>query len=288
MDFGLELQPPDSQWFEYNLKNLDSLQKYFTTIWICDHFQFAKEMPWFEGWTSLSYLAAKFPQFKFGNLVLSASYRNPAMVAKMASTFQYLSGGRLILGIGAGWEKEEYEAYGFIFPDTYKERIERLAEACQIIKSMWNSSPASFKGKYYRIKDAYCEPRPVQKIPLLIGVGGNEHALRVVANYADMYNEAARLHIMKPISEKLAVLCSEIGRDVKEIKLTCVASPLFPDDPADFHQDSSNTLLGPDVEAVIQELRELEKIGVSHVQVRCLDKSSLLKFCEKVIPEFRK
>src|SRR5579859_1833146 len=121
MDFGLELQPPRSEWFEYNVKNLDSLQKYFSTLWICDHFQFAGEMPWFEGWTSLTYLAAKFPQFKFGNLVLSASYRNPAMLAKMATTFQYLSGGRLILGIGAGWQKEEYEAYGFDFPPTYRE-----------------------------------------------------------------------------------------------------------------------------------------------------------------------
>jgi alkanesulfonate monooxygenase SsuD/methylene tetrahydromethanopterin reductase-like flavin-dependent oxidoreductase (luciferase family) len=287
MDFGLELQPPRSEWFEYNVKNLDSLQKYFSTLWICDHFQFAGEMPWFEGWTSLTYLAAKFPQFKFGNLVLSASYRNPAMLAKMATTFQYLSGGRLILGIGAGWQKEEYEAYGFDFPPTYRERIDRLGEAVQIIKAMWAHSPASFEGKYYHIKEAYCEPMPEEKIPLLIGVGGNASALGVVAKFADMYNEAGRIHIMKPISEKLANICSKTGRDVHEIKLTCVVSPSFPEDPKDFKQNSSNTLLGPNVDSVIQELKELANIGVSHIQVRCLDKNSLMTFCEKIIPAFQ-
>ena len=242
-------------------------------------------MPWYEGWTSLTFLAAKFPRFKFGNLVLSASYRNPAMLAKMASTFQYLSGGRLILGIGAGWQKEEYEAYDFFFPPTYRERIDRLEEAVQIIKAMWTSSPATFHGKYYNIKDAYCEPRPKDNIPLLIGVGGNDRALKVVARFADMYNEAGRIHIMKPISERLAKACSEIGRDPREIKLTCIVTPHFPEDPKDFKQNESNTILGPDVDSVIKELHQLSQIGVSHIQVRCRDKNSLMVFCEQVIPE---
>jgi alkanesulfonate monooxygenase SsuD/methylene tetrahydromethanopterin reductase-like flavin-dependent oxidoreductase (luciferase family) len=287
IDFGLELLPPDSKWFEHNLKNLKSLEKYFSTLWICDHFQYGGSMPWYEGWTSLTYLAAKYPQFKFGNLVLSASYRNPAMLAKMASTFQYLSGGRLILGIGAGWQKEEYEAYGFDFP-SYHERIDRLEEAVQIIKFMWTNSPASFRGKYYHIKDAYCDPKPKEKIPLLIAVGGNSRALGVVARFADMYNEAGRIYIMKPLVEKLARACSEIGRDAREIKLTCILSPLLPEDPKDFKKDPSNTILGPNVEEVIQELKELANIGVSHFQVRCLDSTSLKRFCEEIIPALAK
>jgi hypothetical protein len=99
-----------------------------------------------------------------------------------------------------------------------------------------------------------------------------------------MYNETARIHVMKPIAERLATICSEIGRDFHEIKLTGIVSPKFPEDPKDFKQDSSNTLLGPDVGSAIEELNELEKIGVSHLQIRCLDKNSLMTFCEKVIP----
>jgi alkanesulfonate monooxygenase SsuD/methylene tetrahydromethanopterin reductase-like flavin-dependent oxidoreductase (luciferase family) len=290
IDFGLELLPSQSEWFERNVANLDSLQKYFSTLWISDHFQWFGNRPWYEGWTSLTYLAGRFPQFKLGNLVLSAGYRNPALLARMASTFQYLTGGRLILGIGAGWYKEEYEAYGYEFPPTYAERLERLAEAAEILKSMWNNSPATFEGKYYRIKDAYCEPKPKDKIPLLIGVGGNLRAMRVVAKYADMHNEMARVHVMKRVHENLVKACSEIGRDLHEIQLTSVAVPYLTKDLSNFKQkqeEHHNQLLGPDVDSVIKEMQQLVDMGVSHFQVRCLDSDSVAAFCEKVIPSFR-
>lgn len=265
------------------------MERYFSTLWVCDHFQWFGSVPWYEGWTALSYLAGKHPRFKFGNLVMSVGYRNPSMVARMASTFQHLTDGRLILGIGAGWYKEEYEAYGYRFP-PYVERVERLGEACEIIRSMWSSSPASFEGKYFRVKGAYCEPKPKEKIPLLVAVGGNLRALRVVAKFADMYNEMGRVHVMKPACEKLAQACSEIGRDMHEIKVTCVAVPRFTDDANEFRQlqeKHNNELLGPDVESAVQEIRQLAGIGVSHMQLRCTDVKSFTKFCEEVIPQFR-
>ena len=290
LDFGLELLPPQSEWFERNLGNLELLRKYFSTLWVCDHFQWDGSAPWYEGWTTLSYLAGKFPTFEFGNLVLCVSYRNPALVARMASTFQYLTGGKLILGLGAGWYKEEYDSYGYEFPRTYGERLDRLGKACQIIKTMWSESPASFQGKYYHIKDAYCEPKPKDRIPLLIGVGNNYRALRVVAKYADMYNDAARVNVIRPARERLDSICSEMGRDPKEIKITCLATPKFTSDANDFkaqQEKSGNSLLGPDVDSVVQELRQLADLGVMHIQVRCTDEKSLSTFCEEVIPSFR-
>lgn len=188
-------------------------------------------MPWFEGWTSLSYLAAKYPNLKFGNLVLSAGYRNPAQLAKMAATLQYLSGGRLILGLGAGWQKEEYAAYGYDFP-SYKERVERLKETIEIIRLMWKS-PATYQGKYNQIRNVYCEPKPTEKIPILVGADGRA-ALRVVAKLADAWNESGRLDIFRPAYEKLHQACVETGRDISEITLTCIVHPSFPENPSDF------------------------------------------------------
>jgi alkanesulfonate monooxygenase SsuD/methylene tetrahydromethanopterin reductase-like flavin-dependent oxidoreductase (luciferase family) len=285
-DFGLELLSPYKGWelFDFNISRLNEWRDYFSTLWICDHFQYAGNNPWFEGSTTLAFLAAKFPEYKLGNLVLCAGYRNPAVVAKMASTLQYLTGGRFILGIGAGWQKEEYEAYGYEFPD-YSERVARLQEAVQIMKLLWNDSPATFEGKYYRIRNAYCEPRPKDKIPILIGADG-KRALAVVAKYADMWNESGGMEVFKPAYEKLARACFEAGRDLREIKLTCLVTPHFPEDPRAFKQNESKTLLGPNPEDVIAELRELVDLGVSHFQVRCYDRRSVEIFTKKVIPSF--
>lgn len=266
------------------------MQKYFSTLWVCDHFQWFGNAPWYEGWTTLTYLAGKYPQFRYGNLVLCNGYRSPAMVARMASTFQHLTGGRLILGIGAGWYKEEYEAYGYDFPPTYGERLGRLEEALQVIRAMWTNSPASFQGRYYRIKDAYCEPKPKEKIPLLLGVGGNLRAMRLVARFGDMYNDTARVHIIRRAHDNLVKACSEIGRDVNEIKMTAVSMARFTNDENEFRQlqeKNHNQLLGPDVDSAVSELRQLAELGVSHIQVRPQDESSFATFCEKVIPEFR-
>jgi alkanesulfonate monooxygenase SsuD/methylene tetrahydromethanopterin reductase-like flavin-dependent oxidoreductase (luciferase family) len=285
-DFGLELLSPYKgwEWFEPNLDRLDEWRKYFSTLWICDHFEYAGNNPWYEGWTTLTFLAAKFPEYKLGNLVLCAGYRNPAAVAKMAATLQYLTGGRFILGIGAGWQKDEYVAYGYEFP-TYSERVDRLEEAVQIMELLWNNSPANFQGKYYRVSNAYCEPRPKEKIPILIGADG-KRALRVVAKYADMWNESGGVEVFKPAYEKLAKACFDIGRDIREIKLTCLITPFLPEDPRDFKQNENKTLLGPNLEDVIAELHQLIGLGVSHFQVRCYDRHSLEMFSEKVIPTF--
>src|SRR5438477_13015772 len=124
-----------------------------------------------EGWTLLTYLAGAFPRFRYGHLVLAQSYRNPALLAKMAATLQHLSDGRFILGLGAGWHEEEYRSYGYPYPSGGT-RVAQLAEAIELIRAMWTDSPASYRGVHYQIESAYCEPRPDPPIPILVGTNG--------------------------------------------------------------------------------------------------------------------
>src|SRR6185369_4864091 len=114
---------------------LDVAPDVFTSAWLSDHLM-KDDHPTYEAWTALTYLAALHPSYRFGNLVLSQSYRNPALLAKMAATFQHLSRGRLILGIGAGWQADEYLAYGYDYPDG-STRVGQLGEAIDVIRSMW-------------------------------------------------------------------------------------------------------------------------------------------------------
>src|SRR5260370_8102615 len=174
IEFGLMLQPfplhfLGSELFEYNRRLIRKLSPGLTTLWVEDHLQLG-ETATHECLPTLSYFAGEFPQFRVGALVLCQSYRNPALIAKMAANLQWLSGGRFILGLGAGWKEDEYEAYGYPFPDT-KTRLEELEEAAIIVKAMWSSRPAAFEGTHYRIHDAYCEPQPHPPIPLPIAGG---------------------------------------------------------------------------------------------------------------------
>src|SRR2546427_10839808 len=184
IEFGLMLQPfatnfPGSELFEYNRRLIKLLSQGFTTLWAEDHLQ-SGETAILESVTTLSFFAGEFPQFRLGTLVLCQSYRNPALLAKMAANLQSISRGRLILGLGAGWKEDEYLAYGYPFPGT-RTRLEELEEVAIIVKAMWSSRPATFIGKHYSIREAYCEPQPDPPIPLLIGGGGEGTTLAIVA-----------------------------------------------------------------------------------------------------------
>ncbi len=158
VDFGLMLRQKNDagrslqDLIEYNRKSIEALSSGFTTLWVEDHLQW-NTTDTFECLTTLCYLATAYPQFKVGTLVLSQSYRSPALLAKMMATLQALTGGRVILGIGAGWKEDEYVAYDYPFPPI-KTRMEQLEEAVQILRAMWSTQPATFKGKHYSIRDA--------------------------------------------------------------------------------------------------------------------------------------
>jgi alkanesulfonate monooxygenase SsuD/methylene tetrahydromethanopterin reductase-like flavin-dependent oxidoreductase (luciferase family) len=180
--------------FSKNISQAVDHSSGFDFIYTYDHFlpYYApnNKNDFFECFTLLSSIAAITSKVKLGQVVTCNSYRNPALLAKMLSTLDIISNGRIELGIGAGWHEEEYRQYGYDFPTT-PVRIEQLDEAISIIKAMWSKRNASsFKGKYYSIKDAICNPKPLQEPypTIMIGGSGEKHLLKVVAKHADRYN----------------------------------------------------------------------------------------------------
>src|SRR5688572_20041175 len=139
-----------------------------------------------ECWTTLAALGALVPRLRVGTIVVGNTYRHPAVVAKMAATVDVISGGRLLFGIGAGWQQNEHEAYGIPF-GTVGERLARLDEACQVIKLLWTQPKTTFQGRFYQLADAPLMPKPVQQPhpELMIGGGGEKIMLRLVARHAD-------------------------------------------------------------------------------------------------------
>ena len=196
----------------------------FVSAWLVDHFHTiprpSQEIT-FECWTSTAALARDTKNIRIGQMVTCNSYRNPALLAKMASTVDVLSHGRLNFGIGAGWYEHEYRAYGYEYPDA-PERLRYLREAVQVILAMWTQEEAAFEGKYYQVRGAINQPKGVQKphIPLLIGGGGEKVTLKLVAQYGDACNVSGDL---ATITNKFAVLkqhCENLGRDYSQIQRT--------------------------------------------------------------------
>jgi alkanesulfonate monooxygenase SsuD/methylene tetrahydromethanopterin reductase-like flavin-dependent oxidoreductase (luciferase family) len=147
-----------SRLVEATFPYLDRTAAPFDSLWFPDHVQYSGHKV-AEGWTLLAYALARYPDKICTHEVLSNSFRNPAHLAKMVATAHAISGGRVILGIGAGWNEEEYRAYGWPYPPT-RVRIAQLAEAIELIRAMWTQAPASYHGEHYQIAGAYCEPRP--------------------------------------------------------------------------------------------------------------------------------
>src|SRR5262249_39884027 len=162
---------------------LDRTVAPFKSLWFPDHVQYGANKV-AEGWTLLAFALARYPDKLGTHEVLCNSFRNPAHLAKMVATAQALSGGRVILGIGAGWNEEEYRAYGWPFPPT-PVRIAQMCEAIELIRLMWTSSPATYKGEHYQITGAHCEPRPNPIPPVVVGGHGEKYLLRAVAKHAD-------------------------------------------------------------------------------------------------------
>jgi alkanesulfonate monooxygenase SsuD/methylene tetrahydromethanopterin reductase-like flavin-dependent oxidoreductase (luciferase family) len=272
---------------------LERVPPEFTTVWIDDHLQFGDREK-LEGWTLLTYLAASYPRFRYGHLVLSQSFRNPALLAKMAATLQRLTGGRFILGIGAGWHEEEYRAYDYPYPRGGV-RVEQLAEAIEVMRAMWTQSPATFEGEHYRVKDAYCEPRPDPPIPIMVGTNGPK-ALGVVARHADWWNwDGPWATNLREPYEVLAAHCAEIGRPVGDIVLTSGVAVWMPADPSDFeptymhsfYPDKPFYVLGPTPDDVVRELGVLIDHGVVHFQVAFEDMPTFDRFLDEVVPALR-
>jgi alkanesulfonate monooxygenase SsuD/methylene tetrahydromethanopterin reductase-like flavin-dependent oxidoreductase (luciferase family) len=273
----------------------------FASAWVSDHF-----LPWtnklpvttdsLEAWTTLSYFAGQYPDYTFGNIVLAQSYRQPALLAKMATTFQALSGGRLILGLGAGWKEDEYRAYGYDFPPAAV-RIQQLAEATQILRLMFTEPSATFHGRYYHIDQAICEPKGSTPPPLMIGGNGRKLTLRVVARYADWWNGGGAPAEFEDALSALREHCREVGRDFDSLVKTwhgdCVAIAPTTDAArqiaaAHLFYDPNTSLVGTPAEVAAQ-LRRYTDLGVEHFILRFADfpkTDGVELFGREVIPLF--
>ena len=249
----------------------------FFSVGLADHFhtvpQPVQEKA-FECWATTAALARDTKRVRIGQVTCNG-YRNPALLAHMASTVDVLSHGRLDFGIGAGWYEHEYRAYGYDYPDT-PGRLSRLREAVQIILAMWTQEEPVFEGKYYQIHGPINQPKGVQKphIPLLIAGGGEQVTLKLVAQYADVCNIYGDLETLQ---RKFAILkqhCEAVGRDYNSIRRTSGAICAIGETEEQAQAKIPAALAGRSLlagaimgtpDTIRQRLDELEAIGVQEV-----------------------
>jgi len=198
------------------------------SLWVYDHFHTfpRKEVEaTFEAWTMMATLAAITRRARIGQFVTCVQYREPAYLAKTAACVDVISGGRLNVGLGAGWYEEEFRAFGYDFR-AVGQRLQRLGEACEIVRRMWTEEKASFEGRHYRIQEAVCEPKPLQRPgpPIWIGGRGRKVLLRLVAKYADVWNFNGDIADFDETVEVLKGHCRDVGRDFDEIRLTAMGN----------------------------------------------------------------
>ncbi len=232
-------------------------------IWYADHFMPAardNSGPTNESWTFVSALAALVPRVRIGHLVCGNTYRHPAVLAKMAAGADHVSGGRFVLGLGAGWQENEHRAYGIPLYDI-AERLERLDEACQVVRGLLREERTTFRGKYYQLDDAPLAPKPVQsELPIMVGGGGERVTLRIVARYADEWNVWGTPDVLRHKMEILDRHCAEAGRDPKAVQRSAVALVDFGDE--DQPKLPLPATIGPGVDALRAAVEAFAADGV--------------------------
>ena len=306
--FGIQAPGSHTTWSSMleTWKLVESLG--YDTLWNYDHFfpiLSDPTGPCLEAWTALAALAASVPRIEIGTLVTGNTYRNPAVLAKMAATVDHVSGGRLVLGIGAAWFEQEHLAYNIPFYTT-GERIRRCDEAIEVIKRLWSEPKVSFEGRYYKLTDAYCEPKPVRKPmpPLMIGGGGEKLMLRVVAKHADQWNTFGSPRIFRQKIEVLREHCAAVGRNFDDIEISWAGASRIAASQQEkdravsrlaeaFHarpEDIEPGLFMGSVQEIRDRVDSLIEVGVSHFILLAsapFDHNTIRTFAEEVIPAFR-
>ncbi|KAA0234260.1 MAG: LLM class F420-dependent oxidoreductase [Actinobacteria bacterium] len=223
MLLGFKTSPENTTWEQLRAVWVEADDiEIFDVGWNFDHFYpvySERSGPCIEAWTSLAALSQATRRVRLGCLVTGVLYRHPAVLANMAAAVDIMSGGRLELGLGAGWMEPECKAYG-IELGTIAERFDRFDEACEVLSGLLTRSQTTFHGSYYDLTDAYCEPKGVQQPPpITIGGIGEKRLLRAVARFADWWNLPAwDRDLYRRLLDVLAGHCAEIGRDPNEIR----------------------------------------------------------------------
>ena len=221
--------------------------------------------PMLECWAVLSALAASTERIRLGSLVAGNLYRHPAVLANAVATLDCISGGRMVLGLGAGWQVNEHAAYGIDLLDTTT-RLDRFEEACAVLRSLLHEERTTFHGEHYDISDAPCQPRPVQdRLPLLVGGGGEKRTLRIAALYADEWNAWTTAEVFRHKSEVLDRHCADVDRDPAAIRRsTQTLVHLSKDESklADARTPRADAHAGGDAERDARSGRRLRDAGV--------------------------
>ncbi len=279
------------------------------SVWLYDHFHTVPEPTMettFECWTSTATLARDTERVRIGQMVGCNGYRNPALYAKIASTVDVASHGRLDAGIGAGWYEHEWRAYGYGYPET-RERMAMFREAVQVIHRMWTEDKPSFAGKHYTIDGPINEPKnasgtPDRKIPLWIGGGGEKVTLKLVAQYGDACNIGRDPETVRRKLEVLRGHCEAVGRDYGAIIKSAEVDVVLTDEGEDpeqatarwragaaFGEYAARTVIGPP-SRVQAHLREMVDAGIDYFIIYmpgvAYDQEPLRRFAREVIPAF--
>ncbi len=278
----------------------------YDSIWVYDHFHNvprpAQEAV-FECWTTIAAISQRTSRVRLGQMVGCNSYRNPGLLAKITSTIDVISDGRLDWGIGAGWYENEYKGYGFEFAKP-SDRIGMLRETVEIVKSMWTQDETTYNGKYYKMHRANCDPKPLQQPtpPVWIGGGGEQLTLRVVAQHADVSNFGSSLEEFVKKRGILQEHCKVVGRDEATIRKTISGEVFIRETEKEILEAGSLNLYGESAESwrakalvgtpeqVSEKIQRYLDAGCSGFIPWCPDYPStqtLELFAKKVIPNFR-
>ncbi len=278
----------------------------YDSLWVYDHVHNvprpANEAV-FECWTTIAAISQLTSRIKLGQMVGCCSYRNPALLAKITSTVDVVSGGRLNWGIGAGWYENEYRSYGYEFPKP-AQRIRMLEETVEIVKRMWTEPTATFKGEHFEVNRAYCDPKPLQQPhpPVLIGGGGEQLTLRVVAKHANCSNFGGNPEQFAHKVEVLKSHCASVGRDFDEIQLTWSPEVFIRPTEDDVSSSGSRSQWGEPAESwragnlvgtpeqVSEKLQAYVDLGLAGVMPWCSDypdTTTMELLARDVMPNFR-
>jgi F420-dependent oxidoreductase-like protein len=287
----------------------------FESLWVYDHYHTVPEPTQevtYEAWTLMASLAAVTSTVRLGQMCTCNTYRPPSYLAKVAASIDVISGGRLEMGIGAGWYEHEHDGYGYPFLQPGP-RIRMLEEGVEIMKAMWTDEVVDYEGRHYRLRGAICQPKPLQNphIPLWVAGGGEQLTLRVAARHAQYTNFGVKPEWFAHKSEVLAGHCREVGRDFEEItrsanfNIVCAGSeaeakerieevrarleehvpPEKAEEQVRLYRHNSGT-----PEQVITSLKEWEALGLAYAIVyfpdAAYDLSSIDLFAREVIPAF--
>lgn len=278
----------------------------FDSLWVYDHFHNVPRPAHetvFECWSTIAAISQRTSRIRLGQMVGCNSYRNPGLLAKVTSTIDVMSGGRLEWGIGAGWYENEYRAYGYDFPKP-KDRIGMLRESVEIVLSMWTESETTYKGKYYELSRANCDPKPVQKPtpPVWIGGGGEQLTLRVVAQHAHCSNFGGQPDEWERKRNVLFDHCRAVGRDPGDIRMTWSPEVFIRETEAEVLAAGNRSLWSEDIDAwrnnnlvgtpeqVAEKIQTYVDLGCRGFVPWCPDYPDTLTIellAKKVVPEFR-